>query len=173
LDGITREIIREIIMDKVFLLENLIGILRNELDSLTAQYESAKLNSIDAPHRMESRYDTSGIEAAWLSDGLANRIQEKKKLIAQTSSFALDNIKVTDKVVPGCIVELTEKSSGVKNNYFLLPFNSGGYVLNYGGREIIIVGIGSPIGKKMLLKKINDVITVGEDNTEFGITNFF
>jgi hypothetical protein len=160
-------------MDKAFLLENLTGILKNELNSLTAQYESAKLNSIDAPHRMESRYDTSGIEAAWLSDGLANKIQAKKKLIAQVSGFLLDNVKVSDKVVPGCVVELTEKSTGVKNNYFLLPFNSGGYVLNYDGMEIIIVGIGSPIGKKILLKKINDVIAVGENNTDFLVTNFF
>jgi hypothetical protein len=158
-------------MDKALLLHNLLDILKKELDFLVAQYESAKFNSIDAPHRMESRYDTSGIEAAWLSDGLAGKIQEKRKLITQISGFSLEAVNVSNKVIPGCIVEAVEKNTGAKTMYFLLPFNSGGYTLNADGTEIIIVGIGSPIGKKMLLKQIHDTFTSGEDNMTFHISS--
>jgi hypothetical protein len=160
-------------MDKIFLLNTLLDILSRELNTLIVQYESTKFDSIDAPHRMESRYDTSGVEAAWLADGLAKRIQEKRKLITQISNFSLDSVKILDKVVPGCIVETSGINSKSKKYYFLLPFSSGGYTLNSDGAEIVVIGIGSPIGRKMLLKQVNDTFTIGEDNIMFKISNIY
>jgi hypothetical protein len=160
-------------MDKTVLLENLLDILNKELTTSVAQYESSKFNSIDAPHRMESRYDTSGIEAAWLTDGLAGKIQEKRKLIAQVTNFSHNAVKITNKVAPGSVVEAVEKNTGTKHLYFLLPFSTGGYVLNHDGAEITIVGIGSPIGKQMLSKQLNDTFSTGVNNTVFQITGIY
>ena len=63
-------------MDKIHLIEKLTTMLKASIEGQQKSFESARQASVDAPGRMQSRYDTTGIESAWVADGLAMALRE-------------------------------------------------------------------------------------------------
>jgi hypothetical protein len=134
---------------KITLLNTLIGELKEELNVQVSQYETAKFNSIDAPTRMESRYDTSGIESAWLADGLSKKIEEKREEILRLESIVSSLEKVSDRVTVGCIVEISKPGTDKKECYFILPV-AGGYLVKHDEYEVNTIKFNSPLGKCLI-----------------------
>jgi len=51
-------------MNKQVLLNQLIDIVKKNIETQKMSFEFARQTSLDAPNRMQSRYDTMGIESA-------------------------------------------------------------------------------------------------------------
>src|SRR5437588_11599445 len=110
-------------INKGEMLGEIVTRLETEIKKLRESFEEAKLTSIEAPGRMQSRYDTMGVEAAWVADGLAKSIEEKAE-----GTYRLKNVRLPDspeRVSIGCIVGIGPEGSAIENLYFFLTACGG------------------------------------------------
>jgi len=138
-------------INKAQLLERVIAAVQSDLDRLQSGLELAKAAKMESATRMQSRYDTFGVESGWVADGLATNLSERLEALRQLSSFRLpDRPQV---VCVGSIVGVGRSGGGVEDLYFILPAG-GGLVPPIDGPpgEINVVTPQAPITRKLAEK---------------------
>jgi transcription elongation GreA/GreB family factor len=137
-------------MNKTLLLEKIVEGLN---DNLAVIEKAARASHVEATHessRAESKYDTRGLEAAYLAGGQARQARE-----------ILDSIKLYRSLVvrdfaDGELIDLTAvvklDVDGSQSLYFVGPKN-GGLEVNYEGEEVVIITPQSPLGQNLIGKK--------------------
>lgn len=143
--------------DKMNLKELLIRMIKADIEKQRQSFESARQASIDAPGRMQSRYDTMGIESAWVADGLARAIQEKVLNLKYLETFQWDESPVC--VGIGSIVKILSSDSPDPEYFFILPVLSG-YELCENGLTVTTLSPETPLGKVLIGKKAGEKIPV-------------
>jgi hypothetical protein len=142
-------------IDKLELLNRLILLIKNDIEKQTASFEYARRASMDAPGRMQSRHDTTGVESAWVADGLAKTLNEKEQHITRLTDFHFS--EAGDNVHLGSIVSISTGDSSMLEHYFILPI-AGGYKLQIQDVTIVTLTTATPMGKALIGKQIGDVI---------------
>lgn len=152
-------------IDKAKILEQLVQELDNELRQLRVAYEEARRTSVEAPGRMQSRYDTMGIEAAWVADGLAKNFEEKTLALQTLRQSPLP--EKPERVTLGCIVGVGPRDGSVDALFFILPA-CGGMVVSADGADlkVQIVTPSTPIGRGLIRKLPGEVVSVRRNRTE-------
>ncbi len=137
-------------MNKASLIEQIIA---NLTESLFVLEKAARASHEEATHessRAESKYDTRGLEAAYLAGGQAKQAKE-----------ILDSIKAYEALVardfaPGEPIDLTAlvelDADGMPSTYFIGP-KSGGLEITRQGKEITVITPQSPLGQTLLGRK--------------------
>ena len=137
-------------MKKAELLEQIIASLT---ESLVVLEKAARASHEEATHessKSESKYDTRGLEAAYLAGGQARQAKE-----------ILDSIKAYEALVPrdftlGEPVELTTlvelDADGTHSTYFIGP-KSGGLEIKHRRKEIMVMTPQSPLGQNLIGRK--------------------
>jgi hypothetical protein len=64
-------------IDKSHLLQGVIRQLEDGLERLGSGYSVARQATLDSPHVMKSKREVAGIEASYLANALAGRIEER------------------------------------------------------------------------------------------------
>jgi hypothetical protein len=147
------------VIDKTALLQEIIQKLETEIQALRGSFKEAKLTSIEAPGRMQSRYDTMGVEAAWVADGLAKSIEEKVE-----GTYRLKNINLPDspeRVSLGCVVGIGPDGGDIENVYFILPA-CGGMIITIPNSDLTVqtVMLQAPVARALIGKSIDDEVAV-------------
>ena len=137
-------------MNKTELLEQIINALN---ESLALLEKAARASHAEATHessKAENKYDTRGLEAAYLARGQSRQAKE-----------ILDSIKLYQKLDlkefgPGEAVDLTAlvdlSADGTSSTYFIGP-RHGGLEVNFRGQEITVITPESPLGQELVGKK--------------------
>jgi hypothetical protein len=137
-------------VNKTLLLKEIVARLNENLAVLE---RAARASHVEATHessRAESKYDTRGLEAAYLAGGQARQAKE-----------ILDSIKLYQSLpmrdfTPGDLIDLTAvvklDTDGSPALYFIGP-KSGGLEVQYEGEEIVVVTLHSPLGQNLIGKK--------------------
>lgn len=144
-------------MNKKALLDQLIDILKKNIEIQRKSFESARQTSLEAPGRMQSRYDTMGIESAWVADGLAKSLIEKEKSVTQLESFKFGD--TVNRVCLGSVVGISSGESLSKEYFFILPTASG-YQLCENVITITTLTPTTPVGKALIGKQIGEDIEI-------------
>ena len=140
-------------MKKNLLLKQIVASLSESLDVLT---KAAKASHAEATHessKAENKYDTRGLEAAYLAGGQARQARE-----------ILDSIKLYETMTPrdfapdqpidtGALVEL--EMDGDRSLYFIGP-RSGGLEIKYQRKEIMVITPQSPLGQNLVGRKAGE-----------------
>ena len=124
------------------------------ITSLTGSVEvlekAARASHEEATHessRAESKYDTRGLEAAYLAGGQARQAKELLDSINAYAALAARDF------VPGEPIELTAlvelDTDGTRSSYFIGPKN-GGLVIEHRGKEIMVITPQSPLGQNLM-----------------------
>jgi transcription elongation GreA/GreB family factor len=136
-------------MDKTRLLKSIVERLS---ESLGVLQNAARASHAEATHessKAENKYDTRGLEAAYLAGGQARQARE-----------ILDAIKVYEKLAPknfapGEAIDLTAlvevEMDGARSLYFIGP-KSGGLEVTHQRREIMVITPQSPLGQSLMGK---------------------
>jgi|GEM_PF-2044655 hypothetical protein len=140
-------------IDKKSLLQQLISLIQADIEKQKKSFARAKRESADAPGRMQSRYDTMGIESAWVADGLAKALNEKELSLRRLQTFMFSNS--TPDVRLGSIVVVSSLDSSALEYYFILPTASG-YKLQDQGSTIVTLTPITPLGKLLIGRRVND-----------------
>ena len=137
-------------MNKGTLIKQIIGSLT---ESLAVLEKAARASHEEATHessKAENKYDTRGLEAAYLAGGQARQARE-----------ILDSIKAyealpTRSFGPGEPIELTAlvelDVDGVHSTYFIGPRN-GGLEIRHRRKEVMVITPQSPLGQSLMGRK--------------------
>ncbi|HEX4265414.1 MAG TPA: transcription elongation factor GreAB [Verrucomicrobiae bacterium] len=137
-------------MNKTLLLKEIVARLNENLGVLE---NAARASHDEATHessRAESKYDTRGLEAAYLAGGQARQAREILDSIKLYQSLPMRNF------APGDLIDLTAvvklDADGSPATYFIGP-KSGGLEIQFDGEEIVVVTPQSPMGQNLIGKK--------------------
>src|SRR4051794_40232256 len=140
-------------MKKAQLLKRIVASL---LDSLDVLERAARASHAEATHessKAENKYDTRGLEAAYLAGGQARQAKEILDSIATYESLVLKNFGADEAIDLTAVVEM--ESDGAKAWYFIGPKN-GGLEVALGGKEVTVITPQSPLGQNLVGKKTGE-----------------
>ena len=137
-------------MNKAQLVKQIIISLTESLGVLEKAARASHEEATHESSKAESKYDTRGLEAAYLAGGQARQARE-----------ILDSIKVYEALVTrdfasGESIELTAlvelDADGTHSTYFIGPKN-GGLEIKHRRKEIMVITPQSPLGQNLVGRK--------------------
>jgi transcription elongation GreA/GreB family factor len=135
---------------KAHLIKQIIASLS---ESLSVLEKAARASHAEATHessKAESKYDTRGLEAAYLAGGQARQAREILDSIQVYQSFAVKDFAPGEPIDLTALVELD--SDGSQFLYFIGPRN-GGLEIESRGKEVTVITPASPLGQNLMGKK--------------------
>lgn len=139
---------KKLLIDKI--IEMLEALYQDALDAAMRAYDTAT----DDENEAENKYDTLGLEAAYLAQGQAKRVTECEadlytfKKLTEIDPGSTKNIKI------GSLVYLIDNASKILV-LFLGP-TAGGLNIKFNNINISIVTPAAPLGKALLGRFVDD-----------------
>ena len=136
---------------KTELLARIVEALHNNLTVLTKAARAAHAEATHESSKAENKYDTRGLEAAYLAGGQARQAREILESIKVFGSLQVKEFGPADPIDLSAVVEL--ETDGAIGMYFIGP-RSGGLEVEYKGTEIMVITPQSPLGQQLMGKKV-------------------
>lgn len=140
-------------MDKTQLLKKIVASLNESLDVLTKAARASHAEATHESSKAESKYDTRGLEAAYLAGGQARQAKEIMESIEVYASLPVREFAAFEPIDLTALVELEADRS--RSFYFIGPKN-GGLEVIYQRMEITVITPQSPLGQNLMGKKAGD-----------------
>jgi transcription elongation GreA/GreB family factor len=144
---------RTVTMKKSALLKQIVAALK---ESLAVLDKAARASHAEATHessKAENKYDTRGLEAAYLAGGQARAARELADAIELYEKLQLRDFSPNDPIDLTALVELD--MNGDRSFYFIGP-KSGGLEIKHQRKEIMVITPQSPLGSNLIGKKSGD-----------------
>src|SRR5262245_37932930 len=119
-------------MKKADLLKNIIESLGKSLEVLEKAARASHAEATHESSKAENKYDTRGLEAAYLAGGQARQAREIMDSIKSFETLNLRDFSPSDPIDISAIVEL--EADGNRNVYFIGP-KSGGLEIKHAKKE--------------------------------------
>jgi transcription elongation GreA/GreB family factor len=141
------------------------------VEHLEVLEKAARASHAEATHessKAENKYDTRGLEAAYLAGGQAKQIRELLAAIKTYESLAVKDFAPDAPVDLSALVEV--QMGREKYFYFIGPKN-GGLEIVHEGKEIAVLTPQSPLGQMLMGKRAGDSWTaqIGGSNTKYKV----
>jgi len=134
-------------MKKTLLLRQIVASLT---DSLGVLEKAARASHEEATHesnKAESKYDTRGLEAAYLAGGQARKAKEILDSITVYEALAIKDFAPGEPIDLTALVELD--TDGMRSTYFIGPKN-GGLEIEHQRKQIMVITPQSPLGQNLM-----------------------
>src|SRR5215470_10105539 len=118
-------------MDKTLLLKQIVARLSENLEVLERAARASHTEATHESSRAENKYDTRGLEAAYLAGGQARQAREIMDSIKLYQSFSIRDFAPGDPIDLSAVVKLKTDATAL---YFIGP-KSGGLEVTYNGDE--------------------------------------
>jgi hypothetical protein len=145
-------------IDKQLVLEALQARLCANLASLVASQRATQSGATHEETRQEHPKDTRAIEATYLARGLAERVETLQKGVTLLESLALRSFGPNDPIGLTALVGF-ENEEAEPQVSFLVPC-AGGEVLEVEGMSIQCLSPGSPLGRALVERQVDDEIEI-------------
>lgn len=143
-------------MNKTVLQQQIIATLEADRKVAKAVLAATHEAATHAESKAENKYDTRGLEAAYLADGQRRRLHE-----IETALAAYRNLQLTsgsnECVRVGALLCL--EHDGHERWFFLGP-DAAGLKLQHEGREILVISPRSPLGQSLLGRQVGDEVGI-------------
>jgi hypothetical protein len=136
-------------MNKTQLLRQIVARLSENLGVLEKAARASHAEATHESSKAENKYDTRGLEAAYLAGGQARQAKEILDSIKVYESLVAKDFADGEPIDLTALVELD--SSGSRSWYFIGP-KSGGLEVELQGKEITVITPQSPLGQNMMQK---------------------
>ena len=160
-------------IDKQQGLTRVLQSLKEQLDLLVKSAFEAKEFSTNEESKAENKYDTRGLEASYLAGAQAKRAREVEKIL-ETLKKTKPKVFNSDSSIEGTALIETQINGDEAKWFFFLP-NLGGLKVSVNNKTIHTISPESPIGSKLLEKKVGDFFEIKISNNlkEYEILNIF
>lgn len=157
-------------MNKTQLLKQIVTSLSESLEVMETAARASHAEATHESSKADNKYDTRGLEAAYLAGGQARQAKE-----------ILDSIKIYQNLAmrdfaPGAPIDMTAlvelNFDGTQSSYFIGPRN-GGLEVVYRRKEITIITPQSPLGQTLMGKKAGDrwITKLGSSTVKYHIVS--
>ena len=140
-------------MKKAELIKHIIGSLTESLEVLEKAARASHEEATHESSRAESKYDTRGIEAAYLAGGQARQAKEIQGSIKAYEALAIRDFAPGEPIELTALVELD--AEGTHSAYFIGPRN-GGLEIKHRRKEIMVITPQSPLGQTLMGRKAGE-----------------
>lgn len=140
-------------IDKKVVVQKIVAQLAHDMERLTGAARAAHAEATDPQSKAENKYDTRGLEAAYLAGGQARKAAEIEEAIKQFQKLRLMEFVATTPIDLSAMVELKSKHGA--DLYFVGP-QRGGLEVEHAGREITVITPESPIGQQIVGRRLGD-----------------
>jgi transcription elongation GreA/GreB family factor len=137
-------------MNKAQLLKQIVAALGENLETLERAARASHNEATHESSRAESKYDTRGLEAAYLAGGQARQAREIMDSMKLYQNLAARDFAKDDLIDLTAVVKL--ETDGTPFLYFIGP-KSGGVEVIHDGEEITVITPQSPLGENLVGKK--------------------
>src|SRR5437867_12396359 len=120
-------------MNKAMVLKHIVASLNERLALLEKAARASHAEATHESSKAENKYDTRGLEAAYLAGGQARQAREILDSIATYESLAARDFGPNEPIDLSAVVEM--ELEGAKAWFFIGPKN-GGLEVNVGPREV-------------------------------------
>jgi transcription elongation GreA/GreB family factor len=153
-DGTTHpaqaEALRLKLMEKAQIIIQIVASLSESLGVLEKAARASHAEATHESSKAESKYDTRGLEAAYLAGGQARQAKEILDSIKLYEAMTTKNFAGNEPIDLTALVEL--EAGGVRSHYFIGPKN-GGLEIEHQRKEITVITPSSPLGQNLMGKK--------------------
>jgi transcription elongation GreA/GreB family factor len=152
-------------MKKQVLIEKVILQLAGELELFARAAKAAHAEATDEQSKAENKYDTRGLEAAYLARGQSRQIQEIEAAIAAFQKLDPRPFAAGEPIGLGALVELEQQ--GERTLYLIGP-RAGGTEITHDRRLVLVITPQSPLGEQLQGRKEGErlQLTVGHTRSE-------
>ncbi|HXD01519.1 MAG TPA: transcription elongation factor GreAB [Verrucomicrobiae bacterium] len=140
-------------MNKDELVKKIIASLTESLEVLDKAARASHAEATHESSKAENKYDTRGLEAAYLAGAQAKQAREILDSIARYEALSIRNFAPGEPIDLTALVEL--EMDGTDSTYFIGPKN-GGLEINHDRREIMVITPQSPLGQNLTGRKSGD-----------------
>lgn len=144
-----------IVISKRMIVRQIIEQLTEQLDTLAGASRAMHADASDEQNKAEDKYDTRGLESAYLASSQARLATETEQALAVYQSLELGKFQQTTPIDLTALVEL--ESRGARSHYFLGP-KSGGLEIQLKETQVLVITPESPLGRQLLGRKVGDRI---------------
>jgi transcription elongation GreA/GreB family factor len=144
-------------MNKRTLIKKILQKLTADLEGFARAARNAHAEATHEQSRAENKYDTRGLEAAYLARGQSRQAQETEAAFAAFEKLEARAFADGEGIDVGAVVELEHK--GEHEFYFIGP-KAGGTEVKHEGREIFVITPQSPLGTQLQGRKKGDRVTL-------------
>lgn len=141
-------------MIKTEALDALDAILQKKWKEAKQAFENSRASATGEAVKQESKYDTRGLEEAYLAHGLANAVVEYEQAINDLNACRIATITKSARL--GSLIECKREGQSV---YFVISASGGGIEAETNGHEVTIITPESPLAKKLLNLSAGDRIS--------------
>lgn len=138
----------------VAILDALSTLVENAKRAMLVAYETATHEENIA----ENKYDTLGLEAAYLTQGQARRLAECEADLLAFQNSAPRDFTDDDAISVGALVQLQDED--LQRQFLFLGPAAGGLKVVRDGIDILVITPAAPLGKALLNAGIGDQVTV-------------
>ena len=136
---------------------------------LNAQLTRAKFAASQAyetatheENKAENKYDTLGLEAAYLAEGQSKRVQSLEQELSAFQQLEIKHFDNDTDITIGALVHL--KSEQEADKYLFISPVSGGSFVSYQSQTIMLITPSSPLGKNLKNKLVDDEFSLNQDH---------
>jgi transcription elongation GreA/GreB family factor len=140
-------------MNKRSLLKKIVARLTDEL---ALHFKAARAAHAEATHeqsKAENKYDTRGLEAAYLARGQSRQVAELEAAIAEFEKLNARGFGIGEPIDLGALVELEHNG---ERTFYLIGPRAGGTEVTHEKREVLVITPQSPLGEQLQGKRQGD-----------------
>jgi transcription elongation GreA/GreB family factor len=140
-------------MNKTEILKLIVAKLIESLEVLQRAAQASHAEATHESSKAENKYDTRGLEAAYLAGGQARQARDLMDSITIYKSLAARDFATAQPIDVTALVELETDGSPI--TYFIGPKN-GGLEIEYKRNTITVITPQSPLGQNLMGRKAGD-----------------
>lgn len=145
-------------MTKNDLLQSILTQLEAVYENAIASAQRAHNSATDKENVAENKYDTLGLEAAYLAEGQSRRVVECEQDLKEFQHL-LSTVQACNEVIGiGSFVKLEDEQGDIK--CLFLNVSAGGLKIDYLDYEVMLVTASAPLGKALLGFGVDDEVTL-------------
>ncbi len=143
-------------MDKHQLLQDVLAHLQADLEQATLAAVTAHEAATHEENVAENKYDTLGLEAAYLASGQARRVEELRQTLITWRQLRPRPFDEAQGIALGALVELADAED--QRRWLFLGPQGASMKLEQAGESIQVLGSTAPLGRALLGKGPGDAI---------------
>lgn len=145
-------------MDKTQLLQQVLAHLQADLDQAHQAALSAHETATHEENIAENKYDTLGLEAAYLASGQARRVEELRQTLITWRQLRPRPFDAAQGIALGALIQLVDAED--RQQWLLLGPPGASMKLQAGDHTIQVIGSAAPLGRLLLGKQPGDEISL-------------